>query len=95
MEAAPEISIYLIQLEGEQYVLAGVCWGPQEWILEVGLQSRKTINNSAQSMRVNAKSPWRAARLQSSCTGVHIRTRHRSAMSLAMYYAANQRSDGD
>jgi hypothetical protein len=27
------------------------CWRPQEWILKVGLQSRKTINKSAQSMR--------------------------------------------
>jgi hypothetical protein len=27
------------------------CWRPQEWILEVGLQSRKTINKSEQSMR--------------------------------------------
>jgi hypothetical protein len=41
----------LIQLKGEQYVLAGVCWRPQEWILKVGLQSPKTINKSAQSMR--------------------------------------------
>ena len=36
----------------------------------------------------------RAARLQSSCTGVHSRTRHRSAMALTMYYA-DHRSDGD
>jgi hypothetical protein len=26
------------------------CWRPQEWIPQVGLQSRKTINKSAQSM---------------------------------------------
>jgi hypothetical protein len=24
----------LIQFEGERYVLAGVCWRPQEWILK-------------------------------------------------------------
>jgi hypothetical protein len=43
----------------------------------------------------NNKSAWRAARLQSSCTGVHTsRTRHRSAMSLTMY-SANHRNDGD
>jgi hypothetical protein len=41
----------LIQLEGEQYVLAGVCWRLQEWILKVGLQSHKTaikLHRSAQ-----------------------------------------------
>jgi hypothetical protein len=43
---------------------------------------------------VSSKSAWRAARLQSSCTGVHSRTRHRSAMAPIMYYA-NHRSDGD
>jgi hypothetical protein len=43
---------------------------------------------------VNSKSAWRAARLQSSCTGVHSRTRQRSAMVLTMKYA-NDRSDGD
>jgi hypothetical protein len=36
----------LIQLEGEQYVLAGVCWRLQEWILKVGLQSLKTIHRT-------------------------------------------------
>jgi hypothetical protein len=36
----------LIQLEGEQYVLAGVCWRFQEWILKVGLQSLKTIQRT-------------------------------------------------
>jgi hypothetical protein len=35
-----------------------------------------------------------AARLQSSCTGVHSRTRQRSAMALTMTYA-DHRSDGD
>jgi hypothetical protein len=35
-----------MQLEGKQYVLAGVCWRPQEWILEVGLQSLKTIHRT-------------------------------------------------
>jgi hypothetical protein len=43
---------------------------------------------------VNSKSAWRATRLQSSCTGVHSRTRQRSAMVLTMNYA-NHRSDGD
>jgi hypothetical protein len=44
---------------------------------------------------VNSKLTWRAARLQSSCTGVHSRTRqHRGAMALTMYYA-DHRSDGD
>jgi hypothetical protein len=43
---------------------------------------------------VNSKSAWRAARLQSSCIGVHRRTRQRSVMALTMYYA-NHRSDGD
>jgi hypothetical protein len=33
---------------------------------------------------VDSKSAWRAARLQSSCTGVHSRTRQRSAMVLTM-----------
>jgi hypothetical protein len=35
---------------------------------------------------VKSKSAWRAVRLQSSCTGVHSRTRHRSAMALTIYY---------
>jgi hypothetical protein len=43
---------------------------------------------------VNSKPAWRAARLQSSCTGVHRRTRQRSAMVLTMNYA-NHRNDGD
>jgi hypothetical protein len=43
---------------------------------------------------VSSKSAWRAARLQSSCTGVHSRTRQRSAQVLTMNYA-NHRSDGD
>jgi hypothetical protein len=43
---------------------------------------------------VNSKLAWRAARLLSSCTGVHSRTSHRSAMALTMYYAEH-RSDGD
>jgi hypothetical protein len=44
---------------------------------------------------VNIKSAWRAARLQSSCTGVHSRTRQRrSPMVLTMNYV-NHRSDGD
>jgi hypothetical protein len=43
---------------------------------------------------VNSKSAWRVPRLQSSCTGVHSRTRQRSAMMLTMNYA-NHRSDGD
>jgi hypothetical protein len=41
----------LIQLEGEQYVLAGVCWRLQEWILKVDLESHKTaikLHRSAQ-----------------------------------------------
>jgi hypothetical protein len=42
---------------------------------------------------VNSKPAWRAARLQSSCTGVHSRTRQRSAMVLTMNYA-DHRSDG-
>jgi hypothetical protein len=49
MEAANS-DFDLIQLKGKQCVLAGVCWRPQEWILEVSLQSRNTINKSAQSM---------------------------------------------
>jgi hypothetical protein len=35
-----------MQLEGEQYGLAGVCWRPQEWILQVGLKNLKTINRT-------------------------------------------------
>jgi hypothetical protein len=35
-----------MQLEGEQYGLAGVCWRPQEWILQVGLHSLKTIHRT-------------------------------------------------
>jgi hypothetical protein len=42
----------------------------------------------------SSKLAWRAARLQSSCTGVHSRTRQRSANALTMNYADN-RSDGD
>jgi hypothetical protein len=42
----------------------------------------------------SSKLPWRATRLQSSCTGVHSRTRQRSAMALTMNYA-DHRSDGD
>jgi hypothetical protein len=43
---------------------------------------------------MNSKPAWRAARLQSTCTGVHSRTRQRSAMVLTMNYA-DHRSDGD
>jgi hypothetical protein len=43
---------------------------------------------------VNSKPAWRGTGLQSSCTGVHSRKRHRSAIALTMYYA-NHRSDGD
>jgi hypothetical protein len=43
---------------------------------------------------VSSKSAWRAARLQSNCTGVHSRTRQRSAMVLTMTYA-DHRSDGN
>jgi hypothetical protein len=42
---------------------------------------------------VNSKLAWRAARLQSSCTGVHSRTRHRRAMTLTM--CTDHRSDAD
>jgi hypothetical protein len=35
-----------MQLEGKQYGLAGVCWRPQEWILQVGLQSLKTLHRT-------------------------------------------------
>jgi hypothetical protein len=42
----------------------------------------------------NNKLGWGATRLQSSCTGVHSRTRHRSAMAITVYYA-DHRSDGD
>jgi hypothetical protein len=42
----------------------------------------------------SSKLAWRATRLQSSCTGVHSRTRHRSAMAVTVYYA-DHRSDGD
>jgi hypothetical protein len=69
------------------------CWRPQEWILEVGLQSLKTIHRTGVHS-VNTKAAWRAARLQSSCTGVHSRTRQRSAMVLTMNYAYH-RSDGN
>jgi hypothetical protein len=88
----------LIQVEGEQYVLAGVCWRPPEWILEVGLQSRKTIK-SAQSMR---SQKWIASRPgepqdcdQAAQERVHSRTRHRSAMALTAVYYANYRSVGN
>jgi hypothetical protein len=40
------------------------------------------------------KLAWRATRLQSSCTGVHSRTRHRSTMAAIVFYA-DHRSDGD
>jgi hypothetical protein len=73
------------------------CWRLQEWILKVGLQSHKTINKRRSehaSTGVNSKSAWRATRLQSSCTGVHSRTRHRSAMAVTVYYA-DHRSDGN
>jgi hypothetical protein len=36
-----------MKAEGEQYGLAGVCWRPQEWILQVGLQSLKTIHRTS------------------------------------------------
>jgi hypothetical protein len=42
----------------------------------------------------SSKLAWRATRLQSSCTGVHSRTRQMSAMVLTLNYA-NHRSDGD
>jgi hypothetical protein len=41
-----ETHLLEIQLEGEQYVLAGVCGRLQEWILKVGLQSLKTIHRT-------------------------------------------------
>jgi hypothetical protein len=50
---------HLIQLQGKQYVLAGVCCRLQEWILKVSLQSRKNINKSAKSMPLQE---WTARR---------------------------------
>jgi hypothetical protein len=44
---------------------------------------------------VNSMPAWRATILQSSCTGVHSRTRHKSTMALTVYYCANHRSDGN
>jgi hypothetical protein len=43
---------------------------------------------------VNNMLAWRSTRLRSSCTGVHSRTRHRSAMAITVYYA-DHRSDCD
>jgi hypothetical protein len=39
------------------------------------------------SKNESSKLAWRATRLQSSCTGVRSRTRHRSAMAVTVYYA--------
>jgi hypothetical protein len=83
-----------MQLEGEQYGLAGVCWRPQEWILQVGLQSLKTIN------RTGIHKSEQQVGLESCKTAIKL---HRSAqpnktkecnMLLSMNYA-NHRSDDD
>jgi hypothetical protein len=88
----------LIQLKGEQYVLAAVCWRPQERILKVSWQSRKTINKSAQNM---PSQEWTASRPEEpqdcnqaahECTSG--KTQQECNGARAVYYAGH-RSDGN
>jgi hypothetical protein len=80
--------------EGKQYGLAGVCWRPQEWILQVGLQSLKIIH------KTSIHRSDQQVGLESRKTAIKL---HRSAqqnktkgcnMLLSMNYA-NHRSDDD
>jgi hypothetical protein len=66
---------------------------PQSWPVEPQDYKQECTEHEFTG-GVNSKSAWRAARLQSSCTGVHSRTRHRSAMALTVY-DTNHRSDGN
>jgi hypothetical protein len=43
----------LIQLQDKPYVLTGVCWKPEECILEVGLESLKTAIKLCRSAQQN------------------------------------------
>jgi hypothetical protein len=79
---------------GTRNASPGRCWRPQEWILKVGLQSLKTIHRTGVH-RNEHQVGLESARLQSICTGVHSRTRQRSAMVVLTMNYANYRSDCD
>jgi hypothetical protein len=65
---------------------------PQSWPAEP--QDYKQECTKPAFTGVNSKPVWGAARLRSTCTGVHSTTRHGSAMVITMYYA-DHRSDSD
>jgi hypothetical protein len=55
---------------------------PQSWPAEP--QDYKQEYTEHAFIGVNSKSAWRAARLPSSCTGMHSRTTDRSGMALTV-----------
>jgi hypothetical protein len=92
MEAATEISISYNSKASSMFLQECV-GGPKTGSSKPACRALRLYTEQVFT-GVNSKSAWRAARLQSSCTGVHSRTRQRSAMVLTIDYA-NHRSDGD
>jgi hypothetical protein len=92
MEVATEISISYNSKESSMFSKECV-GGPKNGSSKSACRASRIYTEQVFT-GVNSKSAWRAARLQSSCTGVHSRTRQRSAMVLTMNYA-NHRSDDD
>jgi hypothetical protein len=92
MEAATEISISYNSKESNMFWQECV-GGSRNGSSKLACRASRLYTEQVFT-GVNSKSAWRAARLQSICTGVHSRTRQRSAMVLTMNYA-NHRSDGD
>jgi hypothetical protein len=93
MEVATEISISYNSKESSMFSQECV-GGPKNGSSKSACRASRLYTEHPVFTGVNSKLAWRAARLQSSCTGVHSRTRQRSAMVLTMNYA-NHRSDGN
>jgi hypothetical protein len=92
MEAATEISISYNSKESSMFSQECV-GGSKNGSSKLAIRASRLYTEQVFT-GVNSKSAWRAARLQSSCTGLHSRTRQRSAMVLTMNYA-DHRSNGD
>jgi hypothetical protein len=92
MEAAPENSISYNSKESSMFTQECV-GGSNNGSSKLACRASRLYTEQVFT-GVNSKLAWRAARLQSSCTGVHSRRRQRSAMVLTMNYAGH-RSDGD
>jgi hypothetical protein len=92
MEVVTEISISY-NLKASSMFSQECVGGPKNGSLKSACRASRLYTEQVFT-GVNSKPACRAARLQSSCTGVHNRTRQRSTMVLTMNYA-NHRSHGD